>query len=78
MIIEAKIVSAANADVADNTDVAPVNLTLHSCFSDVDLEINKKLIIDSNGPYIYHALYKSLLKYDKSYLETQNQSKGFY
>ena len=43
LYVEAKVVCADGSALPEDTDVAPVNLTLHSLFSQVDVSLNESI-----------------------------------
>ena len=49
LYVEAKVVCADGSPIDDDADVAPVNLTLHSLFSQVDVSLNDRLVTSSKG-----------------------------
>ena len=55
LYVEAKVVCADGSALPEDTDVAPVNLTLHSLFSQVDVSLNDRLVTSSKATYPYHA-----------------------
>lgn len=72
--ITAKIVQPSGADLVqrleddgsiagDNADVGPVNLWLHSLFSQVDVSLNDRLVTPSMNTYPYRAYLETLLSY---------------
>ena len=64
----------------DNADVGPVNLWLHSLFSQVDVSLNERLFTPSLNTYPYGAYLETLLSYGpaakESYLTASLWSKG--
>ena len=44
LYVEVKVVCANGSPIDDDADVAPVNLTLHSLFSQVDVSLNDRLV----------------------------------
>ena len=64
LYVRAKIIrlGIGNNLVEDNT-VAPVNLLLHSLFSQVDVSLNCTLISNSTNTYLYRAMLETLLSY---------------
>lgn len=62
--------------VADSK-AAPVNLPLHSLFSNVELRINNTICSDQNNFYGYRAYLESLLSYGKDVQNTQLRGPGF-
>ena len=57
--------------------VGPVNLTMHSLFQSVDMEINGKSVTDPNQLYSYRAFFETLLTYDESVLGTRALDQGW-
>ena len=47
----------------DDADVGPVNLWLHSLFSQVDVSLNERLVTPSMNTYPYRAYLETLLSY---------------
>ncbi len=78
LLVTAKIQTAANADPAADAEVGPINLTLHSLFSNVDVDLGGKMISDPNGHYPYRAYLESLLTYDREAQESKLQCAGWY
>jgi len=63
LYVRAKIIRA-NGDAITNDDhVGPINLTLHSLFSEVDFKLNGTLISSTNNTYAYRAYIETLLSY---------------
>ncbi len=77
LLITAKIQTPANANPGNGIEVGPINLTLHSLFSNVEVELGGKSVSDSNGHYPYRAYLEFLMSYDKNYQETQGQIAGW-
>jgi hypothetical protein len=44
LFVEAQIVKTDGSDLDPDTDVGPVNLWMHSLFSDVSVSLNEKLV----------------------------------
>jgi hypothetical protein len=74
LYVRAKITDAGGANIAANVQVAPINLTLHSLFSNVDVEIGGKMISDPNGHYAYRSYLETLLTHDPDVQDSQLQS----
>ena len=51
--MEAQVVNRDGTALDPAAIVAPVNLTLHSMFSQVDVSLNEKLITPSTNTYPY-------------------------
>ena len=56
----------ASGEPGSQRDVGPVNLPLHSFFSQVELILNDTLVSSSNNTYAYRAMLSSLLSYSIS------------
>jgi hypothetical protein len=54
----------------NNSDVGPVNLWLHSLFSQVDVSLNERLVTPSTNTYPYRAYLETLLSYGSSAKES--------
>ncbi len=61
--VEGRIVKADGTNIEANANVAVVNNTLHSLFSQIDVILNDVLITPSNNLYPYKAYIESLLSY---------------
>ena len=78
LYVQAKIVQANGNDLAADTRVAPVNLFLHSLFSQVDISLNGTQITSSTNTYPYRAIIETLLSYGRDAKESQLTSALFY
>ena len=47
LYVKAKIVKKDESNLADDAQIGPINLWLHSLFSQVDLQLNGKLVTPS-------------------------------
>ena len=61
--VEAKVVQRDGTPLPKDAPVAPVNLMLHSMFSQVDVSLNEKLVTPSKNTYPYRAYLETLLSY---------------
>ena len=66
-----KIVEADGTDIAADAGVGPVNMLLHSLFSQVDVQLSDKLITSSVNTNVYRAYLEILLNYGKPAKESQ-------
>jgi len=57
--VKAKVTRANGTDLPADTVVGPVNLFLHSLFSQVDISLNGTLITSSTNTYPYRAMIKT-------------------
>lgn len=78
LYIKAKIVKQDKTHVAEDAKVGPVNLWLHSLFSQVDVKLNGKLITPSVNTYPYRAYLETLLSYGSDAKDTQLTSELWY
>ena len=78
LLIRAKVVRGDGTDLADDTQVAPVNNWLHSLFSRVDVYINDTLVIPSSNTYPFRAYVETLLSYGAEAKNTQLTSQLWY
>ena len=61
LYVKAKITKANGNKLDPDTEVGPVNLFLHSLFSQVDVSLNERLISPSTNTYPYRAMFEALL-----------------
>ena len=61
-----KITAADGANILDDAAIGPVNLLMHSLFSQVDVALNDKLVLSSTNTYAYRAYLETLLNYGKN------------
>ncbi|XP_071492416.1 uncharacterized protein F54H12.2-like [Diadema antillarum] len=76
--LKAKVVNADGTALTDESSVAPVNLFLHSLFSEVDVMFNDTLITPSTNTYPYRAMFENLLTYGRDAKLSQLTSSLFY
>ncbi|XP_054753804.1 uncharacterized protein F54H12.2-like [Lytechinus pictus] len=76
--VKAKVVHQDGTNLVDGDQVGPVNLFLHSLFSQVDVSLNDRVITPSTPTYPYRAMIESLLQYGSEAKETQLTSALFY
>ena len=69
--IQAKLIKADTTDLGNADAVGPINLTLHSLFSQVDVSLNDKLVSSSTNTYPYKAYIETLLNYGDGAKATQ-------
>ena len=73
-----KITAADGANIADVAAIGPVNLLMHSLFSQVDVALNDKLVSSSTNTYAYRDYLETLLNYGKEAKESQLASVMWY
>ncbi len=71
LYIRAKITNPDGSNLAAAAPVGPVNLFLHSLFSQVDVSLNERLITASTPTYPYRAVIESLLSYGRDAKQSQ-------
>ena len=76
--VQAKVVNVDGSNLAADAEVGPVNLWLHSLFSQVDISLNEKLISPSSNTYPYRAYLETLLSYGSEAKNTQLTASMFY
>ncbi len=76
--VKAKVTAADGTDLPDDGKCGPVNLFLHSLFSQVDIFLNQRLISSSTPTYPYRAMIETLLSYDMGAKQSQLQAPLFY
>ena len=78
LYVKAKITKANGTALDADTQVGPVNLFLHSLFSQVDVSLNERLISASTNTYPYRAMLESLLNYGEEAKTSQLSMAMFY
>ena len=76
--MKAKITKANGTALDAETKVGPVNLVLHSLFSQVDVSLNERLISPSTNTYPYRAMIETLLNYGGDAKSSQLSMALFY
>ena len=66
LYLKFKIKKTDNSNLADDSELAPVNNFLHSMFSSIDLYMNNKLITSSLDTYPYRAYLENLMSYNNN------------
>ena len=78
LYVKVKITKPNGAVLDPNTQVGPVNLFLHSLFSQVDVSLNERLISPSTNTYPYRAMIETLLNYGEDAKASQLSMAMFY
>ena len=76
--VTAKITKGDGGALAGDAKTGPVNLLLHSLFSQVDVSLNGTQITSSTNTYPYRAILETLLSYGRDAKESQLTSELFY
>src|SRR6267154_215520 len=72
-------ITQGNGQPIDNThQVGPINLLLHSLFSEVDFKLNDTVISSTNNTYPYRAYIETLLSYGPAAKNSQLTSALYY
>src|SRR5206468_1690151 len=78
LYVRAEIVQGTNAAIDNTYHVGPINLLLHSLFSEVDFKLNDTLISSTNNTYPYRAYIETLLSYGPAAKNSQLTSALYY
>ena len=78
LYVKAKITQADGAVLANDAAVGPINLFLHSLFSDVEVSLNETPVTSSNNTYAYRAYIETLLSYGTTAKQSQLTSQLYY
>src|SRR5207244_2974064 len=74
LYVKLDVRQADNTPIVADSQVGPVNLLLHSLFSEVDVKLNDVLITSTNNTYAYRAYLETLLTYGSESKSTQLSS----
>jgi len=78
LYVIAKLTAVDGANLAADSAVGPVNLFLHSMFSEVDISLNRTLITSATNTYPYRSMLETLLRYGEDAKTSQLTSALFY
>lgn len=78
LYVKAKILKNDNTAMGKDDVIGPVNLFLHSLFSQVDVALNDRLVSNSSNTYPYRAYLETLLNYGHDSKTSQLTSELFY
>jgi len=78
MYVRAKLTAIDNTNLTADAAVGPVNLFLHSMFSQVDISLKGTLITSSTNTYPYRAVLETLLSYGEDAKTSQLTSALIY
>lgn len=76
--VKVKIVKSDGTSLSEKEPVAPVNLFLHSLFSQVDLSLNERVISASSNTYPYRAYIETLMNYGEDAKKSLLSCECFY
>ena len=71
LFVEAQIVDDDDTALYSGADIGPVNIWMHSLFSDVSVSLNEKLVSPPISLYPYRAYIEILLSYGPAAKESQ-------
>ena len=71
LFVEAQIMDDDDTTLDGGADVGPVNLWMHSLFSDVSVSLNENLVSPPTSLFPYRAYIETLLSYDPATKEFQ-------
>jgi hypothetical protein len=71
LFVEAHIMDDDDTALDGEADVGPVNLWMHSLFSDVSVSLNEKLVSPPTSLYPYRAYTETLLSYGPAAKESR-------
>ena len=77
LMIKIRVTNADNTALGGTDAVAPVNLTLHSLFSNVSVTLCGKEISEKDTLYPYRAYLETLLTYNAHVLKTRMGAEGW-
>jgi len=77
LMLSLKLVDANGGNLGGQAAVAPVNLALHSMFTNVSLKLCGKDITDKDSLYPYRAYLETLLTFDEEVLKTRAIAEGW-
>jgi hypothetical protein len=78
LYVRAQIIRANNEPIDNGDHVGPVNLFLHSLFSEVDITLNDTLVTASNNTYAYRSYLETILSYGHAAKTSQLSSALYY
>lgn len=78
LYVKAKITKNNGAALAADSKVGPVNLWLHSLFSQIDVQLSGKLVTPSVNTYPYKAYLETLLSYGSDAKNAQLSSELWF
>ncbi|GFX16452.1 uncharacterized protein F54H12.2 [Trichonephila clavipes] len=78
LYVRAKILKKDGKLITEENKVDPVNLFLHSLFSQVDISLKERIISSSSNTYAYRVIIETLLNYGYDSKISQLTSKVYY
>ncbi|GIY11070.1 hypothetical protein CDAR_431601 [Caerostris darwini] len=78
LYVKAKIVKADGTPLEKDGKIGPVNLFMHSLFSQMDISLNDRLVSNSSNTYSYKSYFETLLNHGFDCKTSQLTSEMFY
>ncbi|GFY41809.1 uncharacterized protein F54H12.2 [Trichonephila inaurata madagascariensis] len=78
LYLKAKIVKSDGSPIEKGAEISPVNLFLHSLFSQVDITLNERLVSNSSNTYPYRSYIETLLNHGIDSKTSQLTCEMFY
>ncbi|GFT65812.1 uncharacterized protein F54H12.2 [Trichonephila clavipes] len=78
LYVKAKIVKVDNTPITKDDTIGPVNLFLHSLFSQVDVSLNDRVVSNSSNTYPYLSYIETLLNHGYDSKTSQLTAELFY
>lgn len=78
LYVKVKILKSNGASLVKEDKVGPVNLFLHSLFSQIDVSLNERLVSSSNNTYPYRAMIEKLLNHGFDTKTSQLSAEMFF
>ncbi|XP_071039990.1 uncharacterized protein F54H12.2-like [Parasteatoda tepidariorum] len=76
--VQAKILKNDNTNLTADDKIGPVNLFLHSLFSQVDVSLNDRIISNSSNTYPYRSYIETLLNHGYDSKTSQLTAELYY
>ena len=78
LFVRAQLLCGDGTPIDNTNRVAPINLFLHSLFSEVDVKLNDTLVSSSNNMYSFRSYIESLLSYGSDAKKSQLTASLYY
>jgi hypothetical protein len=78
IFLQAQILCDDGSRLKENMICAPINLFMHSLFSQIDIELNGTLVTQSQNTYPYRSMIETLLSYGQDSKKSHLTSSLFY
>src|SRR6476469_11092012 len=78
LYVRVQVTRANGTQLEAASQVAPVNLFLHSLFSDVDIKVNDTSVTTNHNTYAYRAYLETLLSYGPPAKQSQLTSSLYH